>query len=252
LFVVGNAYVLQSLYPSNLVEAWDPQLESADSSEFWKRIPTTEERLQIEEKFGTFWKALFTSVQMMFLGEYDAQLMRLSFRPSLAHYNYLYAVVLIPVIMLNLLIALMGGSYERSQESSKNEGMKQRAGILNDYEVQMGKLERANRAMFPDWFAYFRIKQSEEVTPTEIGGGRGDGGADLAQLSKDMFSRFEELEASQSEANAETDALIQTHTQDFGHRIEHVEAELKSCQAAVLEQQAALMGKLEEVITRLS
>ena len=94
--------------------------------------------------------------------------------------------VQIPVIMLNLLIALMGGSYERSQESSKNEGMKQRAGILNDYEVQMGKLERANRAMFPDWFAYFRIKQSEEVTPTEIGGGRGDGGADLAQLSKDV------------------------------------------------------------------
>ena len=47
LFVVGNAYVLQSLYPSNLVEAWDPQLESADSSEFWKRIPTTEERLQV-------------------------------------------------------------------------------------------------------------------------------------------------------------------------------------------------------------
>ena len=32
---------------------------------------------------------------MMFLGEYDAQLMWLSFRPSLAHYNYLYAVVLV-------------------------------------------------------------------------------------------------------------------------------------------------------------
>ena len=50
---------------------------------------------------------------MMFLGEYEDALIKLSFRPNLAHYNYIYAVILVPVIMLNLLIALMGGSYER-------------------------------------------------------------------------------------------------------------------------------------------
>ena len=113
IFVIGNAYVLQYLYPVRVVEPWDPTQQSADAEEFWKRIPSTEERLSIENKYGSFSKALFTSMQMMFLGEYEDALIKLSFRPNLAHYNYIYAVILVPVIMLNLLIALMGGSYER-------------------------------------------------------------------------------------------------------------------------------------------
>eukprot|EP01048_Picozoa_sp_COSAG05_P006151 COSAG05_NODE_386_length_10463_cov_4.066673_3_plen_69_part_00 len=67
-------------------------------------------------------------MQMMFLSEYDDSLIKLSFRPNLAHYNYLYSVVIVPVIMLNLLIALMGGSYERAQDENRNQGLKQRAG----------------------------------------------------------------------------------------------------------------------------
>ena len=41
------------------------------------------------------------------------------------------------MIMLNLLIALMGGSYERAKAEEKRAGHQQRAQILTDYEIQM-------------------------------------------------------------------------------------------------------------------
>lgn len=71
-------------------------------------------------------------------------------------------VVLVPLIMLNLLIALMGGSYERVEGQAKNEGRRQRAELLVDFEMLLSPAERKNITMFPEWLVsqlhYARIR----------------------------------------------------------------------------------------------
>eukprot|EP01047_Picozoa_sp_COSAG01_P002484 COSAG01_NODE_66_length_29241_cov_17.772768_19_plen_103_part_00 len=68
---------------------------------------TQNDRDEIEEEIGDGWAALFTSFNMMFLAGLDLKLLDHAFSPLLAKMMYVYYVVIVPLIMLNMLIALM-------------------------------------------------------------------------------------------------------------------------------------------------
>ena len=57
--------------------------------------------------------------------------------------------VLVNIVMLNLLIALMGGSYERVAETAKLVTLKNRAELILQYEMRMSPEEQANEQWHP-------------------------------------------------------------------------------------------------------
>ena len=100
ILVVGNAFVLLFLYPDDLLQGqgnvtgW--QLGAAEAAE-------------VDRRFGGFMSAFFTSM-IMFFQETELQLVEDAYSPDVATWHYMYYVVFLPLILLNLLIALMGGA----------------------------------------------------------------------------------------------------------------------------------------------
>ena len=72
-------------------------------------------------------------------------------------------VVLVNIVLLNLLIALMGGSYEKVAEASTRETLKHRAELIMGYEKVMSKAELANEQWHPTYIhALIPANQDEE------------------------------------------------------------------------------------------
>ncbi|EGD80207.1 hypothetical protein PTSG_10886 [Salpingoeca rosetta] len=64
---------------------------------------------------------------------------------------FVISMVLVPVVLLNLLIALMSDSYERIQDRADIEFQLLRARILHEQEKFMTKKEKRNPKLFPKW-----------------------------------------------------------------------------------------------------
>eukprot|EP01043_Picozoa_sp_COSAG02_P032516 COSAG02_NODE_2175_length_9589_cov_6.644573_5_plen_152_part_00 len=62
--------------------------------------------------------------------------------------------------MMNLLIALMGGSYERVEENTQNAMRRQRAELLLSLEVLMSPKAKADAGKFPRWVYWYRPSDS--------------------------------------------------------------------------------------------
>ena len=95
ILVTGNIFTMQLIYPS-AVQA-DLDLSKAD-------------RQSITDHFDGWGHAMFGSLDMLFSSNFDKELLDKAYSPGLAYCYYCWFVVLVPLIMLNLLIALMGGS----------------------------------------------------------------------------------------------------------------------------------------------
>jgi hypothetical protein len=124
IFVMGNWFVLLLLFPvvrfrltvervyycdtkrhmsEYVVQALEPNVLQ------WNL--TNSQREDILREIGDGWQgfpeALFTSFNMMFLDGFDLQLLNHALSPLLAKLMYVNYVVIVPLIMLNMLIALM-------------------------------------------------------------------------------------------------------------------------------------------------
>lgn len=72
---------------------------------------------------------------------------------------------------MNLLIALMGGSYERVEERSSYEGLKKKAELIVGFEELMSSVDVGDRkpnvirkpdsTMFPDWLHFFQQQEAD-------------------------------------------------------------------------------------------
>ena len=97
ILVAGNIFTMQLIYPS--VMQADLNLTKSD-------------RNSIADHFDGWGHAIFGSLDMLFSSNFDQELLDKAYSPGLAYCYYCWFVVLVPLIMLNLLIALMGGSCE--------------------------------------------------------------------------------------------------------------------------------------------
>jgi len=112
IIVVGNAFVLLFLYPEDVLSRYG---NDTDSELGWEL--DGDEAATVEHRFGGYSRALFTSM-IMFFDVTELQLVQDAYSPSVATWHYLYYVVLLPLILLNLLIALMGGESQLHVDSS--------------------------------------------------------------------------------------------------------------------------------------
>ena len=83
-----------------------------------------DQQVQMAEEVGNGFAALFTSFNMMFMGGLDIKLLDHAYSPLLAKLIYVYYVVIVPLIMLNLLIALMGNEHQKIDAAEEYEGQR--------------------------------------------------------------------------------------------------------------------------------
>lgn len=63
---------------------------------------------------------------------------------------------------MNLLIALMGGSYENVEERGSEEGLRKRAELIVKYETLMTAADRHDDQLFPKWLHFFKPEDSPD------------------------------------------------------------------------------------------
>ena len=74
---------------------------------------------------------------------------------------------IVSLVLLNLLIALMGSSYEAAQESAVSGALYEQASILLELEALMTKKERQREDWFPPWVHVLRALQKELLSDEE-------------------------------------------------------------------------------------
>ena len=147
LLVTGNAFVLQLLYPTGC----DPTMVNGLSN-------ASQVYLQ-QHMSAQLSGSLFTSISMLYFGG-DVAVLQMAFSPALATVHYVYYSILTPLIVLNLLIALMGGSVDRVNMHAIQAGRSQRAQLVQELEVLMLDSELRSSIYFPPWVCMFRPRSA--------------------------------------------------------------------------------------------
>ena len=104
--------------------------------------------------FETFQTSLFTSYKLLLLGEFDdADFITAEENHTryIAILLFLAASLIGVVVLLNLIIARMGDSYERIQEKADEERLRLLARIIHGFELRFTAAHRADEALFPKW-----------------------------------------------------------------------------------------------------
>jgi hypothetical protein len=92
-------------------------------------------------------------------GQFDLGLIDLAWSPALMSIMYQAFSWLVPIIMMNLLIALMGGSYERVETSASDETQRKRAELIVGFEKFM-TADHHDPVMFPKSLHFFMERET--------------------------------------------------------------------------------------------
>jgi len=157
------------------------------------------------DEFGTLSSAVFTSYNLLVhaAGTDNADLY---FSTSTAFsIHYVFFTVLVPVVMLNALIAIMGDTYERVSEKRIERGLQQRAALLVEYERML--FFKGEHNGFGRWLHAIRRKDAAEVV------GEADAWAGQLRRIKDDVKGFreemkEEMTAQKKASDAKMDEIL--------------------------------------------
>ncbi|XP_058444358.1 uncharacterized protein LOC131426000 [Malaya genurostris] len=86
-----------------------------------------------ETPFSSYWSTWMALFQTT-LGDYDYADLNLTTYPSLAKTVFILFMIFVPILLLNMLIAMMGNTYAYVIEQAEKEGMKQWAKIVVNLE----------------------------------------------------------------------------------------------------------------------
>eukprot|EP00054_Salpingoeca_dolichothecata_P035120 m.4589 g.4589 ORF g.4589 m.4589 type:complete len:314 (+) comp5087_c0_seq1:2942-3883(+) len=124
--------------------------------------------LRAEENsgFSSPGTALFTSFNMVLLGDFDTNEFTTGRFEVLLQILFVISMMLIMIVLLNLLIALMSDSYERIQDGVDNEIFRLRARLVLELEPQLGRKARTNKALYPT-FLHVLTPQGKATNPSQ-------------------------------------------------------------------------------------
>jgi uncharacterized membrane-anchored protein YhcB (DUF1043 family) len=153
VLIVGNAFTMMLIYPR-----WDMDGDTGHSSGSSSAGAST----LAAGSYISFSAAGFSSLDMLFNAP-DTKSIDNALWPTLATWHYILYVLVVPLIMLNLLIALMGGSYERVEQNTQNAMRRQRAELLTSLECLMCDEDKANPVYSPRWLHWYRPAEASDA-----------------------------------------------------------------------------------------
>ena len=183
----------------------------------------------------------------MFFAGSDTELLDMAQSPPLATWHYFFVVVMTPLIMLNLLIALMGGSYERIEQNTKNAMRRQKAELLVSLEVLMSDEDKRNDRYFPRWLFWYRPAERQAEGTTYENGVINGVKRMLDQQTQEQSKEAIDVRAQVQEQLSQMGEKIE---QDFAQRDTKMEQELAQLNANVKQIEKANAMMLQELSSR--
>ena len=170
-----------------------------------------------DEGYNDPFTAAFTSYSMMAMGDFEQE----SYNDSaLLATVFLYATFIVNIVFLNALIAIMGDTYDKVQETRLERSRLQRGKLLIEIQSLMTEADLDNTELFPKW-VHAIVKRSEDKDKNDWAGR-------IHAVSKEVKAVVAKLHE-QSEAK-------------FAQMHKHTEAKL----AQLHELQAKLQAKMDE------
>ena len=103
--------------------------------------------------------SLVSTFNMGVMGDFDTEMFHLQENETILLVLFLTLVSMVTIVLLNLLIALMGSTYERATQQSSAASRYERACILLELEATMYESDRMNPNYFPKFLHVLREKQ---------------------------------------------------------------------------------------------
>jgi len=161
----------------------------------------------MKASFGTMWLTLMSLFSAM-TGNYDLSLFQGSSFYGVLTVLYILYILAQAIIMLNLLIAIMGDSFENVQQMARGEWRGEQTKIILELEGVVAKVSPSILAIYnPRWLNVLRV-QGKEFS----GGGQGDEWsgrvrAITGEMHKSMKEGLSQLAAQKNEILQELTAL---------------------------------------------
>ncbi|EGD76101.1 serine/Threonine protein kinase [Salpingoeca rosetta] len=149
---------------------------------------------------------------------------------------FVISMVLVPVVLLNLLIALMSDSYERIQDRADIEFQLLRARYLRERELFLSPAEKSDPKLFPKWL--------HVLVPKSTGVGESTPG----QQWQGMLTMLKMEMKTQSRASA---ADVKARVDELAVRLAAMEAQVHGVQESLAEKVGALQRDSARIIALL-
>eukprot|EP00911_Craspedida_sp_UC1_P001051 UC1_evm1s789 len=213
------------------------------------------------DALGDAASGLFTMFTLLVLGDFDADVFAGPY-VVLVRLLFVLSMVVVPVVLLNLLIALMSDSYEHIQDQADIEFQALQASIILKIEEFLSEKDRRDEEKFPKWL--------HVLVPAGKGSGKGDSGmawqgvlndikghigAQQEQMQSEMDAVKTEVNAVKTEVNAvktEVKAEVNTVKTEVKAEVNAVKTEIKAEVNTVKTEIAKLSSELKEIHSLLS
>ena len=144
---------------------------------------------EIREELGDPANGLLLTFNMLLLADFDLGTFDGEYT-VLLRIMFVLSMIMTPIVLLNLLIALMSDSYERIQDRADTEFQLLRARLIREQEAFMSASDKADPRLFPTWLHLLVPKG--EAAGRDAGGGRAaraqEGGAGAGHRGYDWRS----------------------------------------------------------------
>ncbi|GMH97735.1 hypothetical protein TrVE_jg4330 [Triparma verrucosa] len=157
----------------------------------------------------SLFKSLFPPFFMM-LGTFDPNEFEASLSPTATLILFVFFMLVMNVVMMNLLIAIMGDTFDQIQEYAMAEYLFCRASIILEFEIALSEKDKSNEEWFPTWLQVLvptldyerkewdgrlrNLKRSIESMNDNV---KKSTGEEVKMLKEDISSLQEKLEASE-------------------------------------------------------
>uniref|UniRef100_A0A7S4I858 Ion transport domain-containing protein n=1 Tax=Prymnesium polylepis TaxID=72548 RepID=A0A7S4I858_9EUKA len=189
-------------------------------------------------EFGTILRIAFT-VWNLQLGDYEQDLYLANNSMTSFFFGYTF---LVNIVCLNVLIALMGDSWEKTQEKAKARGLQKKAELIVDLEQG---LDHTDSALFPAWIHC--------VQPEQADGGDDDADAwqgRIVALRKDITAASKANAAKVDTVKAKVEAVeakVGAVEASVGAKVDAVKATMGAVEAKVDAVEAKVEAKMNEI-----
>lgn len=183
------------------------------------------------ERLGDAGNGLYITFNMLLLGDFESDLFDGEY-VVLVRLLFVFTMVLVSIVLLNLLIAIMGDSYTRISEKADLEFQALRASILLEQELFMTRKERANPRNFPRWL--------QVLVPSGKGVGQTDSGA----VWQGVLGAIEERTKEQEQEAVARHLHLERQLVELQHNVSTIQGRLYDMQTQARE--AALAQRNDE------
>jgi hypothetical protein len=114
-----------------------------------------------EQKWYGNIKVLIYTTYCLILGDFDDGMYTISAHPFYFFFFFVFTFF-VDIVMLNALIAIMGGTYEKASETAEAGSNEQKSELIIEIQEALSDADNENRLFFPEWLHVISLAEEDD------------------------------------------------------------------------------------------